>query len=53
MDNKKLEKVLKKRKTIVNMVNYHWNQIHINPEITDIETDYSDSDDDHHYYDNY
>ena len=33
------------------MVN-HWNQIHINDEIQDVETDYSDSDDDYHYYDN-
>jgi hypothetical protein len=44
---KTIEKVLKKRKAIVNMVNYHWNQIHINPDVQDIETDYSDSDDDY------
>lgn len=48
----KIEKVLKKRKMIVNMVNYHWNQIHINEEVKDIETDYSDSDEDQYYHDN-
>ncbi len=48
----KIEKVLKKRKMIVNMVNYHWNQIHINEEVKDIETDYSDSDEDLYYHDN-
>ena len=47
---KTIEKVIQKRKDIVNMVNYYWNQIHINPEVKDIETDYSDSDED--YVDN-
>ena len=42
-----IDRLLKKRKAIVNMVNYHWNQIHINPDVQDIETDYSDSDDDY------
>ena len=52
MNNKTIEKVIKKRKNIVNMVNYHWKQIHINPEIQDMESDYSDSDDDSYYYEN-
>ena len=52
MDSKKVEKVIKKRESIVNLVNYYWNQIHINSEIKDIETDYSDSDDDYYYENN-
>jgi hypothetical protein len=44
---KTVEKVIQKRQTIINMVNYHWSQIHINPEVQDIDTDYSDSDDDY------
>ena len=44
---KTIEKLIKKRRAIINMVNYHWSQIHINPEVQDVDTDYSDSDDDY------
>ena len=50
--NNKVTNVLEKRKIIANMVNYYWNQIHINDEIKDIDTDYSDSDDDTYYTEN-